>query len=100
MATTSKNAATVVSVSMPAPLAAQIERARKADHRSRSEVVREALRHYFRAQGAMDEAGRKAYLNAKAGIGLSPAYDTADEFLDALHQATKRPPVARRRAKK
>ena len=37
----------LVTVSVPVPIARQIERARKREHRSRSEVVREALRYYF-----------------------------------------------------
>ncbi|MGD0950731.1 MAG: ribbon-helix-helix domain-containing protein [Candidatus Binatia bacterium] len=38
----------VVTVSLPVPMALQIERTRKAEQRSRSELVREALRDYFR----------------------------------------------------
>jgi Arc/MetJ-type ribon-helix-helix transcriptional regulator len=81
-------------------MAKQVDRRRKVDNRSRSELVRDALRFYLRAQPDIDEAGRQAYLNAKAGKGLSPAFDTADAFLDDLHKATRRPTAARRRAKK
>ena len=81
-------------------MARQVDRRRKADNRSRSEIVRDALRLYLRAQPAIDAAGRQAYLDAKAGKGLSPACDTADEFIDALHHAVHRPAVARRRTKK
>ena len=91
----------IVAVSLPVPMARQIERTRKAEHRSRSELVREALRVYFRIKADIDEAGRQAYLNAKAGKGLSPAFDTADEFLADLHRATGRTPtMARRRRNK
>ena len=38
----------LVTVSVPRPMARQIERIRKAEQRSRSELVREALRDYFR----------------------------------------------------
>ena len=38
----------IVAVSLPVPMAKQIERTRKAEQRSRSELVREALRDYFR----------------------------------------------------
>src|ERR1700687_5208696 len=41
-----KNTA-LVTVSVPLPIARQIERTRKREHRSRSELVREALRVYF-----------------------------------------------------
>ena len=41
-----KNTA-LVTVSVPLPIARQIERTRKRENRSRSELVREALRVYF-----------------------------------------------------
>lgn len=54
----------------------------------------------FRPQTIVDE-GRQAYLNAKAGKGLSRAFETADEFIADLHRATGRTPtVAHRRRKK
>jgi len=82
-------------------MARQVDRRCKADHRSRSELVRDALRFYLHAQPDIDDAGRQAYLNAKAGKGLSPAFDTAAEFLADLHRATGRTPaVVRRRRKK
>ena len=90
----------VVTVSLPKPMARLVDRRRKADHRSRSELVRDALRFYLKAQPDIDDAGRQAYLDAKAGKGLSPVYDTADDFIDALHEATRRPPTGRRRSKK
>ena len=37
------------SVSVPPEMAGEIERVRKSEHRTRSELVREALRHYIRA---------------------------------------------------
>jgi len=37
----------LVTISLPLPMARQVERTRKAEQRSRSELVREALRHYF-----------------------------------------------------
>jgi hypothetical protein len=37
----------VVTVSLPIPLLRQVDRTRKADHRNRSALVREALRVYF-----------------------------------------------------
>lgn len=89
----------VVTISLPVPMAREVDRRRKAGHRTRSELVRDALRFYLRAEPDIEDAGRQAYLDAKAGKGLSPVYDTADEFLDALHKATRRP-VARRRTKK
>ena len=36
------------SVSLPPEMAARLEEVRREEHRTRSELVREALRHYFR----------------------------------------------------
>ena len=36
-----------MSVSLPPEMMAKVERVRKAEHRTRSELVREALRTYF-----------------------------------------------------
>jgi metal-responsive CopG/Arc/MetJ family transcriptional regulator len=36
-----------MTVSLPAKMVAEVEKVRKAEHRTRSELVREALRHYF-----------------------------------------------------
>lgn len=64
----------------------------KADQRRRPD---------FRAQSDLDEASRQAYLNAKAGKGLSPAFDTAEDLIAHLHRATKgRKAAARARRKK
>jgi metal-responsive CopG/Arc/MetJ family transcriptional regulator len=41
---------TTFSVSLPPAMAKQIEQAMKAEHRTRSELVREALRVYFSAR--------------------------------------------------
>ncbi|HXQ23883.1 MAG TPA: ribbon-helix-helix protein, CopG family [Candidatus Acidoferrales bacterium] len=80
---------TAFTVSLPVPMARQIERARKAEHRSRSELTREAFRVYFRTKADEDE-GRAAAARARAGIGLSRAYDNADEFIADLHTAARR----------
>jgi Arc/MetJ-type ribon-helix-helix transcriptional regulator len=45
----------LVTVSLPRPIARQIERVRKREHRSRSELVREALRVYFARAAAFPE---------------------------------------------
>ena len=73
-----KNTA-LMTVSVPLPMAKQVDRQRKADHRSRSEVVRDALRLYFKALPDIEEAGRRAYLDAKAGKGLSPIFETVEQ---------------------
>jgi Arc/MetJ-type ribon-helix-helix transcriptional regulator len=90
----------VVTVSLPMPMARQVDRIRKAAHRTRSELVRDALRFYLHAQPDIDEAGRQAYREAKAGKGLSPLFETAAEGIAHLHAAAKHQAVAKRRKKR
>jgi hypothetical protein len=63
---------TVVTVSLPAKMAQQLD---------------------------IDEAGRQAYLNAKAGKGLSPVFDAADDLIAHLHRATKKRRATARRSR-
>ncbi len=49
--TMSRTSATF-SVSVPPEMAHELERVRRKEHRTRSELVREALRHYIRAADA------------------------------------------------
>ena len=42
-----------MSISLPAEMIAEVERVRKAEHRTRSELIREALRVYFNRVGAL-----------------------------------------------
>ena len=60
------------SVSVPPEMAGEIERVRKSEHRTRSELVREALRRYIRA--ASVEAVRERL------AGLPEAEASADEI--------------------
>ena len=50
------------SVSLPPEMATELERVRKAEHRTRSELVREALRHYIREADTRSLASRIASL--------------------------------------
>ncbi|MBI3710524.1 MAG: ribbon-helix-helix protein, CopG family [Proteobacteria bacterium] len=50
------------SVSVPPEMAAELERVRKAEHRTRSELIREALRHYIRAASVRSVSERLAAL--------------------------------------
>jgi AbrB family looped-hinge helix DNA binding protein len=56
----------------------------------------------LRRQIITPDPDRQAYLNAKAGIGLSPVFDRADAFLADLHRKTGRKPspASRRKRKK
>ncbi|MBM3568156.1 MAG: ribbon-helix-helix protein, CopG family [Alphaproteobacteria bacterium] len=55
-------ATTVLSISLPRAMAAQLDRVRKAEHRTRSELVREALRHYVSAASTRAVRARAAAL--------------------------------------
>lgn len=59
--TMSRTSATF-SVSVPPEMAHELERVRKKEHRTRSELVREALRHYIRAVDAQSVKDRIAEL--------------------------------------
>lgn len=50
------------SVSVPPEMAGEIERVRKTEHRTRSELVREALRQYMRAASVRAVRERMAVL--------------------------------------
>jgi metal-responsive CopG/Arc/MetJ family transcriptional regulator len=50
------------SISLPPEMAAELERVRRHEHRTRSELVREALRHYMRAAEARSVQQRVAKL--------------------------------------
>jgi CopG family transcriptional regulator/antitoxin EndoAI len=50
------------SVSLPPAMASELERVRRKEHRTRSELVREALRHYIRVADARSVQERIAVL--------------------------------------
>jgi CopG family transcriptional regulator/antitoxin EndoAI len=50
------------SVSLPPAMASELERVRRKEHRTRSELVREALRHYIRVADARSVQERVASL--------------------------------------
>ncbi len=50
------------SISVPPEMASELERVRKVEHRTRSELVREALRQYIRVASARDVRERIAAL--------------------------------------
>ena len=69
------------SVSLPAGMAKEIERARKEEHRTRSEFVREALRHYM---------GRNAYVRRmRERIVELPEEEATAEELEAIEEARR-----------
>jgi CopG family transcriptional regulator / antitoxin EndoAI len=68
------------SVSLPPAMASELERLRRKEHRTRSELVREALRHYIRVADARTVRGRMATLREEQ--------PTAEE-IDAIEQGNR-----------
>ena len=74
-------------VSLPPTMAKEIERARKAEHRTRSELVREALRIYLAARVIPSEmptpAEALAYRRGMAAYRRGDAM-TLQEFIEGM----------------
>jgi metal-responsive CopG/Arc/MetJ family transcriptional regulator len=87
-----------MTVSLPPEMVEQVERVRKAEHRTRSELVREALRTYIAARFPVITPSvedirtlRRARREHARG-----QFVNLDEILDALDAARR--PVGRKRA--
>jgi len=65
------------SISLPPKMAAELERVRRDEHRTRSELVREALRHYIRVVGIR---------SMKARIAKLPEEEPAADELEAIEE--------------
>ena len=77
-----------MTVSLPPKMVREVERIRKAEHRTRSELIREALRHYFnRAKGLPVHTPTARELReiekGRAAMRRGEFY-TLDEFRDWL----------------
>jgi predicted transcriptional regulator len=68
------------SVSLPPEMAKELERVRKKEHRTRSELVREALRHYIRDTDVR---------NLKRRIAELPEEEASAEEIAAIEKGTK-----------
>jgi CopG family transcriptional regulator / antitoxin EndoAI len=68
------------SVSLPPAMASELERVRRKEHRTRSELVREALRHYIRVADARSVQERSAMLREE---------EPAAEEIAAIEQGSK-----------
>jgi metal-responsive CopG/Arc/MetJ family transcriptional regulator len=87
-----------MTISMPPAMAKQMEQVQKQEHRTRSELLREAWRHYFesrypaykptRAEAAAIRKGRAAF---KRGDYV-PLRQLHNELDTARHQARKERP--------
>lgn len=85
---------------MPAPLRDRLNKKvqQTGAYGSTSDYVRDLIR---RDLASAEDEGRRDYLEAKAGKGLSPVFETADAFLDDLHRSARsRKPLTRTRRKK
>ena len=80
-------------VSLPPAMAKQIDRAMKAEHRTRSELVREALRVYLSVRLMPAElptaAERRAYRQGMAAYKRGD-YVTLAEYLDGMDRRPRR----------
>jgi Arc/MetJ-type ribon-helix-helix transcriptional regulator len=85
---------TTFTVSLPPAMAKEIERAMKAEHRTRSELVREALRIYLSARLIPSELPTPAETRAyRRGMGAYRRRDfiTLQEYLDGVDRRPGRP---------
>jgi Arc/MetJ-type ribon-helix-helix transcriptional regulator len=84
---------TTFTVSLPPAMAKEIERAMKSEHRTRSELVREALRVYLSARmisselPTLDEA--RAYRRGMAAYRRGDSI-TLQEFIDGMDRRPRR----------
>lgn len=84
---------TTFTVSLPPAMAEQVERARKAENRTRSELVREALRVYLSARLIPTEmptaAEARAYQRGMAAYKRGN-YVTLEGYLDGVDRRSRR----------
>jgi Arc/MetJ-type ribon-helix-helix transcriptional regulator len=80
-------------VSLPPAMARQIEKVMKAEHRTRSELVREALRVYFNVRVLPTErptaAEARAYRRGMAAYKRGD-YVTLGDYVDAMDRSPRR----------
>ena len=84
---------TTFSVSLPPAMAKQIEQAMKAEHRTRSELVREALRVYFSARLISNEAPTATEARAhRRGLAAYKRgdYVTLETYLNGMDRRPRR----------
>jgi len=81
-------------ISLPEEMAAEVESARKREHRTRSELVREALRTYFAVGASIPvavatAAERRALARGRDGIRRG-AYVTLNDLKNDLESRPRR----------
>ncbi len=84
---------TTFTVSLPPAMAKEVERAMKTEHRTRSELVREALRIYLSARLISTEsptpAEARAYRRGMAAYNRGDAM-TLREYVDGMDRSPRR----------
>lgn len=86
-----------MSISLPAEMIEEVEKVRRAEHRTRSELVREALRTYFASrfpEVSVSPADLRAIRRGRMAIRRGE-YVTLDQLLHAL-ESSHRPPSRKR----
>ena len=82
-----------LTISLPPAMVAEVEKVRRAEHRTRSELIREALRAYFdgRYPSAVPMASERASLRKGRAEIRRGDYVTYDQLLDVLDTAGRAP---------
>ena len=94
-----------ITISLPPAMASELERVRKAEHRTQSELVREALRLYFNPDLAVRIARLPVYVPTKRELQeidkgrRSRNYLTTDELFRGLAGSRRRPRAKGHRAR-
>lgn len=74
-----------MTISLPPEMIREVEQVRRAEHRTRSELVREALRTYFVKARSYEPTAAEGREIGKGRAAMKRAdYYTLDEFRDAL----------------
>jgi Arc/MetJ-type ribon-helix-helix transcriptional regulator len=89
-----QKATALLTISLPRAMADQVERVRKAEHRTRSELVREALRTYFAIAARFPEEEAtptelRALQRGRRAVARGE-YVTLNQLLDELEPHRRR----------
>jgi predicted transcriptional regulator len=79
-----------LTISLPPAMLAELERVRIAEHRTRSELLREALRTYFSTRIPEVIPTPVAIRRGRAAIGRGD-FVTLDQLRDELGRSSRRP---------
>lgn len=92
-----------LTISLPPAMVDEVEKVRRAEHRTRSELIREALRAYFdeRYPSAAPTAAERASLRKGRAEIRRGDYVTYDQLLDVLDSTGRAPrrKVARKKSR-